>query len=84
MRKKRSCDPAVASQEQDGGYAWVILLVSVVLCVFKGAQFGNIGYFLVKFLSHYDITKSEVTIIGGLNLFVGNLLGMYFTLICVC
>ena len=62
------------STDIDQGYAWVVLFAAVTLNMIESTN-ALVGIFLVEFRHHFNITNAAVSMVGMLQICVGQISG---------
>ena len=54
------------NRQQDGGYAWVVLVVTLVYNTIEGSVFMSAAIYLMAWDETFDVTKAELGTLGSL------------------
>ena len=62
----------------DRGYAWVVLVASVLLNILVEGAFSGMSVLVVELKYHFDAPESAIIGIGGILLSIGFIFSKYF------
>ena len=66
----------------DGGYGWVIVLLSIVLFMLESSSYSVYGVILLDVVEHFQVNRTTVTWIGAINMMVIGIGGKCLFFIC--